>query len=277
MFASGHSKIPRKRAQGMDLKKLFYLPVNASAHGHEIDMVIYLIHLLMFVLFSGWAIYFTIVLIRFNRKKNPRADYYGVKKHYSTYIEIAVAVFEAILLVGFSIPFWIKQVNAFPDRPDSLEIKVVAEQFAWNIHYPGRDKIFGSTDLKFFDKQENPLGLDPDDPNSKDDIVTVNQMTIPIGRPAIIHLSSKDVMHSFSIPVMRVKQDTIPGLSLPVWFTPTKTGKYEIACAQLCGIGHYRMKGYLNVVSEQEFEEWMDEQSASLSTSTDEGEDDFWN
>ncbi len=259
----------------MDFIKLFPLPVIASAHGHEIDLVIYLVHLLMFILFIGWAIFFITVLFRFNRRKNPKANYFGVHNHTSTVIEVVVAVVEVVLLFGFSLPFWVKQVNAFPNRPDTMELRVVAEQFAWNIHYPGPDKIFGKTDMKFFNKESNPLGLDSNDPHSKDDVVTINQLHLPIGHPVIIHLSSKDVIHSFSLPVMRVKQDAIPGLTIPLWFTPTKTGDFEIFCAQLCGIGHYRMKGYLTIHTQEEFDKWLGEQVAANS---EQGQsDDFWN
>jgi len=263
----------------MDLKKLFPLPIVASSHGHEIDMIIYLVHLLMLVLFIGWSIFFIFVLFRFNKKSNPKADYHGVKSHVSSYLEIAVAVFEAILLIGFSIPFWAKQVNAFPNRSDTIEVRVNAEQFAWNIHYSGADGKFGRTAVEFFDKQSNPMGLDPNDPHGKDDITTINQLHLPVGRPAIIHLTSRDVIHSFSLPIMRVKQDVIPGMNIPTWFTPTKTGESEIGCAQLCGLGHYRMKGFLTVHSQEEFQKWMDEQSSKLGGDGEEGEgfDDFWN
>ena len=259
----------------MDFAKLFNLPPVASAHGHEIDMMIYLVHLLMLVLFVGWAIFFVLVLFKFNKRKNPKANYHGVQNHVSNYIEIAVTIIEAILLLGFSIPFWAKQVNAFPNRPDKIEIRVVAEQFVWNVHYPGKDGLFGKTDIKFFDKQSNPLGLDPKDPNGKDDVVTINQMHLPVGRPAVIHLTSKDVMHSFALAVMRVKQDVIPGMSIPTWFTPTKTGSSDIGCAQLCGLGHYRMKGFLTIETQEDFDAWLANQASSNADS--QGSDDFWN
>jgi len=260
----------------MNFTNLFNLPANASSHGHEIDIVIYLIHVLMLVLFAGWGIFFILVLVKFRKGKNPNANYQGVRSHITTWVEVGVVVFEAVLLIGFSIPFWNKQVNAFPRRTDVNHIRVVAEQFAWNIHYPGPDKIFGKSDMKFFNKQSNPLGIDPNDPHGKDDITTINQLHLPIGKPAIIHLTSKDVIHSFYLPEMRVKQDVIPGMSIPTWFTPTKTGQFEIACAQLCGLGHYRMKGYLTVHSQEEFDEWIESQISK--SSEDEGEyDDFWN
>lgn len=263
----------------MDFTKIFGLPIVASAHGHEIDMIIYLVHLLMFVLFLGWAVYFIYVLFRFNRRRNPQADYHPPHSHISTSIEVTVAVIEALLLIGFSIPFWAKQVNAFPTGSDVVNVRVVSEQFAWNIHYPGNDGKFGKTDVKFFDKQSNPLALDPKDPDGKDDIVTINQLHLPAGRPAMIELSSKDVIHSFNLPIMRVKQDAIPGLKFPLWFIPTKTGKSEIACAQLCGVGHYYMRGFLTVHSEADFQKWVAEQTPAASEEGEEsgGEDDFWN
>jgi len=259
----------------MDFTKFFNLPIVASSHGHEVDMVIYLVHILMFVLFVGWGGFFLFTLFRFRKGKNPIADYHGVRSHASSSLEIAVAVIEAVLLLGFSIPLWAKQVNAFPKRTDIVEVRIIAEQFVWNIHYPGKDGLFGSTNIKYFNKITNPIGLDPNDPNSKDDITTINQLHLPIGRPAIIYLSSKDVIHSFSLPVMRVKQDVIPGMVIPTWFTPTKTGEYEIACAQLCGLGHYRMRGFMTIHSEEDYQAWLDEQAAEAGG--DEEYDDFWN
>ena len=252
------------------------LPIVASAHGHEIDTLILLLHILALVLFVGWGIFFIVVMVRFRKSVNPKANYHGVQGHVSSVIEWAVVVAEVVLLFGFSVPFWAKQVNALPNRPDKLELRVIAEQFAWNIHYPGKDGIFGKTAPKLVDQQNNPIGLDMTDPNAKDDVVTLNQLHIPVGRTVLIHLTSKDVIHCFGINVMRVKQDTIPGLSIPVWFTPTKTGKFDINCAQLCGIGHYKMRGFLTVHSSEDFDKWMSEQATMGGDSEDSG-DSFWN
>ncbi len=250
------------------------LPPLASAQGGEIDLIIFLMHVLMLVLLVGWGVFFIYVLFRFRAKRNPKANYTGVTNHYSTYIEGAVALIEALLLIGFSIPFWAKNVSALPTDRNPIEIRLVAEQFAWDFHYPGADGIFGKTDIKFIDKQSNPLGLDKADPASKDDIVSINQLYLPVNRQAVIHVSSKDVIHSFALNVMRVKQDAIPGMSIPVWFTPTQTGHSEIACAQLCGLGHYRMKGDLYVVTNTEYDTWL---ASQAKTSTGSGEEDFWN
>jgi cytochrome c oxidase subunit 2 len=158
-----------------------------------------------------------------------------------------------------------------PPESEALVVQVTGEQFAWNIHYPGPDRVFGRTDITLLDMQTNPLGLDRSDPAAKDDITTLNQLYLPVNRPIIVRLRSKDVIHSFGVPEFRVKQDAIPGFTIPIWFVPTvttadmrtRTGnpdfQYEIACAQLCGLGHARMRGFVTVQSAEEFQTWMDE------------------
>ena len=133
---------------------------------------------------------------------------------------------------------------------------MVGEQFAWNMQYPGRDGKFGRTDIRLV-SADNPLGLDRADPNAKDDITTINQLNIPVGRPILVHLTSKDVIHSFGLYEMRIKQDAIPGMEIPVWFVPTRAGDYEITCSQLCGLGHYRMRGFITVQSQSDFDKWL--------------------
>ena len=110
----------------------------------------------------------------------------------------------------------------------------------------------------------NPLGLDRSDPDAKDDLVTVNQLHVPVDRPVLVRLTSKDVIHSFGLNEMRVKQDAIPGMEIPVWFIPTRIGEYEITCSQLCGLGHYRMRGFLNVQSDTDFRNWLAEEAEAL-------------
>ena len=205
------------------MRELLGLPMAASAHAGEIDHMIVLVHWLMLVLFVGWGVYFIYALVRFRQGANPRADYHGVKSHYSSYIEVAVAVIEVVLLVFFAIPAWSARVSALPSESESVVVRVVGEQFAWNVHYPGRDGQFGRTDIKLV-APDNPLGLDRQDPKAKDDITTINQLNLPVNRPVIVHLSTKDVIHSFSLQEMRVKQDAIPGMSIPVWFQPTEHG-----------------------------------------------------
>lgn len=239
-----------------------YMPPDYSAHGPALDRLSLYVHWLMLILFVGWGLLFLFMLYRFRADRHPRASYEGTKSHLSTYAEAGVAVVEVVLLLGFSIPMWYRWTQ--PPAPDKnpLEIRVVAEQFAWNVHYPGPDGIFGKTDVSHV-TTSNPLGLDVSDPHAKDDIATLNQLHLQVNRPVIIQISSKDVIHSFSLPYMRVKQDAIPGMQVPVHFTPVKTSGaevWEIACAQLCGLGHYRMKGQYHVQTKADFDKWMAEQ-----------------
>jgi cytochrome c oxidase subunit 2 len=308
------------------------LPIDASAHGHDIDHLIVVIHWLMAVLFVGWGTFFVYTLIRFRKKANPTADYVGVKSHASSYLEVAVALFEGFLLVGLSIPMWANVWTNYPDEKDAVVIHVVAEQFAWNIHYPGKDGKFGERDIKLV-TAENPLGLNREDADAKDDIATINTLHIPIGKKILIKLSSKDVIHSFALPLLRVKQDAIPGQQIPITFTATMTtaeirsklaSSYspaqlrlaegatptmiadadykaadgsallskgdlitndvvsklteariasvqatqdtpaEIACAQLCGLGHYRMRGTVVLDTPEQYEAWLAEEASYL-------------
>jgi cytochrome c oxidase subunit II len=247
------------------------LPPLATAHGGQIDNLLGWIHIFMLILFVGWGGFFLYILVRFRQSRNPVADYKGVTSHRSTYLEIGVAVVEAVLLIGFAIPLWAARVEGLPPENEALVVQVTGEQFAWNVHYPGADRVFGRTDLKLLDLQSNPLGLDRSDPAAKDDVTTVNQLYLPVNRQIIVRLRTKDVIHSFGVPEFRVKQDAIPGLTIPIWFIPTITTadmrtqlgnpefQYEIACAQLCGLGHARMRGFVTVQSAEEFQKWMDD------------------
>jgi cytochrome c oxidase subunit 2 len=252
------------------------LPPLASAHGGQIDGMIGWVHVFMFILFIGWGGFFIFTLVRFRRSRHPVADYAGVKSHNASYLEVGVAVVEAILLFGFAIPLWAARVDAIPPESEALVIQVTGEQFAWNAHYAGPDGVFGRTDIKLLDLQSNPLAVDRSDPAAKDDITTVNQIYLPVNRQIIVKLRSKDMIHSFGVPEFRVKQDAIPGLTIPIWFVPTvtttemrtRTGnaefQYEIACAQLCGLGHYRMRGFVTVQTAEEFQKWMDDEETNL-------------
>jgi len=235
------------------------LPVAASTHAGDIDQMISLIHWLMLVLFVGWGAYFLFVLAKFRRGSNPKASYTGAKGKFAKSTEVAVAIIEVILLIGYAIPAWATRVQKFPAEKDAVVVRVVGEQFAWNIHYPGPDGKFGRTDIKLV-SADNPLGLDKNDPAAKDDVTEINQLNLPVDRPVLVHLSSKDVIHSFGLYEMRVKQDAIPGMDIPVWFIPNRAGDYEITCSQLCGLGHFRMRGFITVQTRQDFEKWFTDQ-----------------
>ncbi len=144
-----------------------------------------------------------------------------------------------------------------PTRFHPTNIRIVAQQFAWNVFYPGADGEFGRRDLSLV-SSDNPWGFDKSDPKGKDDFSTLNEVHVPVDRPVVITLTSKDVIHSFKVIAMRVTQDAIPGMAIPLHFTPTKTGVYQINCAQLCGNGHADMAGgRLFVDSQEEYDKWL--------------------
>jgi cytochrome c oxidase subunit 2 len=235
-----------------------YMPPDYSAHGPALDQLNAVVHTLMLILFVIWGLLFAYMLWRFRASKQPKALYHGTHSHLSTYAEAGVALVEVILLVGFSIPLWYRWTQRPEPAKNPIEVRLVAEQFAWNVHYPGPDGVFGKMNVKLV-TSSNPLGLDPNDPTAKDDVVTLNQLHMQVNRPIIVRITSKDVIHSFSLPYMRVKQDALPGMEVPVHFTPIKTSgtePWEIACAQLCGLGHYRMRGQYHVHTKADFDKW---------------------
>ena len=144
------------------------------------------------------------------------------------------------------------------------EIEVTGAQFEWYFRYPGADGVFGRTNAQKFARPDegNPLGIDPADPAGRDDIVS-SSLVVPVGQPVVMRLKAQDVIHSLFIPAMRFKQDAVPGMDIRTSFTPAQIGVYEIVCSQLCGIGHYRMRATLRVVSEEEFERWLKAQEKS--------------
>ena len=273
----------------IDILRDLGLPISISSNGPAIDETIALMHWLMLFLFIGWGTFFIVSLVKFRKSKSPQADYIGVKSHISTVFEVAVALIEIVLLIGFSFPIWASRVNDVPTSNEGIiHVRVVAQQYAWNIHYPGPDGIFGSTQSELVDEVSNPVGLDRSSFGASDDFITINQLHIPVNKKVRIDLTTKDVIHSFKLPELRVGQDAIPGMSIPMHFEATMTSEQflkkmvgtpregkglEISCAQLCGLGHYRMRGYLTVDTEEEYNDWLSLQAEYL---LEDNEEDEW-
>jgi cytochrome c oxidase subunit 2 len=235
-------------------------PPNVSEHGYQIDHIIEFCHWFMGALFVGWWIYFIFVLWRFHKSRNPVANHEGVTSGISTHLEFAVVLIEAVLLIGFAIPLWAKRVNDFPSDRNAILVHAIGQQFNWNFHLPGPDGVFGRRDLALV-SNSNPIGLDQNDPHSKDDLVLLNELHVPVDRNVVVDVSSKDVIHNFALPSMRSAQDAIPGQVIPMWFKPIKTGTYDIVCGQLCGLGHYSMKGSLVVDTPADYQAWLKERA----------------
>ena len=162
------------------------MPPIFSTHGAQMANLMWYVHILMGILFVGWIAYFIYLLFRFRQSKNPTANYEGVKGKLAKKLEIAVALIEGVLLIAFSIPMYSERIDAIPPEKDSVVIHLIAEQFAWNLHYPGADGKFGTRDNTRID-ETNPIGLDRSSDGGADDIVTINQLHVPVGN----RLSSK--------------------------------------------------------------------------------------
>lgn len=233
----------------------FWFPTLASEHGARIDSLftaVLIVTGIAFVLVQGALGFF---VARYGENGTERAAYWHDNPKVEAILLIATAVILTVLV------FMGQRVWAsiyFADQPqDATIIQITGEQFFWNFHYPGPDGQFGRTDPKLITSTNN-VGLDRTDPVAKDDIVSVGVMHVPVGKPVRVRLRSKDVIHSFFLPNFRMKQDAVPGMGIEVWFTPTKAGQYEVACAELCGLGHYRMKAALTVdPSEDAYNEWL--------------------
>src|SRR5437867_2746854 len=233
----------------------YWFPVLAYEHGGSIDslfMAVLVVSGLAFVLVQGALGFF---VARYGENGNERASYWHDNPKAEAFLLITTAVILTVLV------FMGQRVWAsiyFADEPaNATVIQVTGEQFVWNFHYAGADGQFGRTDTKLI-TSTNAVGLDRSDPVAKDDVLSVGIMHVPVGKPVKVQLRSKDVIHSFFLPNFRMKQDAVPGMAIQVWFTPTKPGQYEIACAELCGLAHYRMKAALTVDESQEkFNEWL--------------------
>ena len=245
----------------VSLTKLLGQPEAASRHAGQIDHLNEVVHWFMLILFIGWSAFFLYVLFRFHRRNNAKASYAGITSHFSTHLEVIVVLVEVILLLGFAFPLWSQRVDDMPsvNDPNVVKIRAVGEQFRWTFHYTGADGRFG---LVRSDQitSSNPVGLVMDDPNSADDFLS-NELMLPKDRPVVILVTSKDVIHSLSLVSMRVGQDAIPGMEVPVWFVPNREGRWDVICAQLCGSGHAKMAAIMKCVKQEEFAKWFTQRS----------------
>jgi cytochrome c oxidase subunit 2 len=233
-----------------------FLPVAASQHAADLDRVLFGIHGHMAIQAAAWGLFFVYVLVRFRQGRQPQPASEGLRPLLPLLAIGAVIVGDAMLLTTSALPAWFSRWTPPPAQPAPLEVRVAAEQFVWNIHYPGPDGRFGQTSQALIGAA-NPVGIDRNDQAARDDIGILNVLTLPLGRPVIVHLSSRDVIHSFTLNEMRVRQDVTPGIATRTWFTPIVAGRWDIACSQLCGLGHYRMRGEYVVLPQPEWDQWL--------------------
>jgi cytochrome c oxidase subunit 2 len=210
---------------------LRWLPVDVSTFGREIDSLFYLIYYITGATFILVTFLMILFLVIYRQKEGRRAVY----SHGNTTLEIVWTIIPAAILVVLSfmsVSTWAKVKRFAPDS--DFEIQVTAKQFNWEVVYPGADRQFGTPDDVQFD----------------------NDIHVPVNKVVRVHLGSKDVIHSFFLPNLRLRQDAVPGRNILVWFEATTPGKYEIACSQLCGFGHSGMIGWLYVDTPEEYAKW---------------------
>ena len=238
--------------------KTWWLPAGASAAAAGIDHQFAITYVLMGIIFVTAQAALGLFAWRYrDRGSSSRAEY----SHGNMALEIVWTVLTAILFIGLNLMgthMWASE-RFRPAKPGAVQVEVTGMQFAWYFRYPGPDGKFGATNPALEDASsgsEGAVGLDTSDPASKDDVVT-GTMVVPVNREVEVILRAHDVIHSFFVPAFRFKQDAVPGLAIHMHFTPITTGDYEIACAELCGLGHYKMHGMLKVVSQEEFDKWL--------------------
>ena len=230
----------------------WWLPAAISDHAPALDRQFLITILVVGVSFTaaqiglGWMVW----KYRDTGKAGDRAIY----SHGSNRLEVVWTVITAIVFIALGVmgqSVW-ASLRLHDAPPGSYTVNVVAQQFQWNFHYAGADGKFGRTDPSLIDDGSlNFIGLDSADAASKDDSVTA-ALAIPVNRPVELRLRSKDVIHNFWVPQLRFKQDLVPGMEIKVHFTANRVGKYELACAELCGQLHFKMKSYMLVLPEEE-------------------------
>lgn len=238
----------------------WWFPAGASLNAAALDYQFRIAFWIFGGLFVAAQILLAVFLLS-SKKKEKAAYILGNWK-----LEIAWTLAIAALFFWFNVSgkkLW-SLVTGHYRTGEALKVEVTGAQFQWYFRYPGQDGVFGRVDAQKFAHPDegNPLGLDPHDPAGRDDIVS-SSLVLPVGRDVELTLKAQDVIHSVFIPAMRFKQDAVPGMSIRAHLQPVVAGNYEIACAELCGLGHYRMRAQVRVVSPEQFASWLHDRERS--------------
>ncbi|TFB43263.1 cytochrome c oxidase subunit II [Pseudomonas sp. F01002] len=236
----------------------------AASNWGSIDTTLFITLIISGIFFIAVTLFMAVAVIRFRHKEGARAAYQPENKKLETWLIIVTSVGIAAMLAPGLVVY-----SDFVRVPNNAyELEVVAQQWQWAFRFPGQDGKLGKSDIKFVDSV-NPFGLDPKDPVGQDDVLIINnEVRLPLDKPVKVLLRSKDVLHDFYVPQMRSKMDMVPGMVSYFWFTPTKTGKYEVLCAEYCGVGHYNMRGHMIVEEQDAFDQWLNSQPTFAQTLT---------
>ena len=239
--------------------KFWWFPDPISQHGIAYDQQFTITLAVTGVIFFISQMALGYAIFRY-RARGQAVEYsHGNNKLEALWTSAAAILFVGLVLMGTRI--W-AGVHFEKAPPDSLEIQVLAKQFAWAFRYAGPDGKFGRTDIKQInDANGNPFGIDEKDPAGKDDIVNAT-LKVPVGKPILLILRSRDVIHNFFVRELRMKQDIVPGMEIPFHFQADKIGTYEVPCSELCGLGHSQMRSTMEVMTAENFEQWKKDQAA---------------
>jgi len=238
--------------------KTWWFPPPISQHGIAYDDQFFRTLVVVGVIFFLAQFALGYVIVKF-RDNGGRASYsHGNNKLETLWTSATALLFLGLVIMGTKI--W-AGVHFDEAPPNAMKIEVMAKQFAWNFRYPGPDGVFGHTDLKLVnDSSGNPMGLDDKDPAGKDDIVSAS-LKVPVGKPIQLIMHSRDVIHNFFVRELRMKQDIVPGMEIPLHFQADQIGIYEVPCSELCGLGHFQMRTTMQVMSQADFDQWMQQQA----------------
>ncbi|OZG70729.1 cytochrome B [Hahella sp. CCB-MM4] len=234
----------------------------AASNWGSIDHALLITIVITGIFFVAVGIFVAVAIWRFHHKHGKRAAYEPENRK----LEWWLIIITSIGIMGMLAPGLVVY-NDFVHVPeDAAIVEVFGQQWQWSYRLPGEDGELGTSEIKWV-SADNPLGVSPEDPKGQDDLIVVsNEIHLPLGQPVKVLLRSKDVLHNFYIPQIRSKMDMVPGLVSYFWFTPTKAGKYEILCAEFCGVGHYNMRGIMWVDEAEDYQQWLGNQTTFASS-----------
>ncbi len=242
---------------GVFIGKVWWFPPPISEHGRAYDDQFFNTMVVTGVIFFLAQMALGYVIVRFRDRGGRASHVEGNNKLELLWTSAAGILFIGAVLLSTGI--W-AGVHLAPTAANALKIDVMSKQFAWSFRYPGPDGKFGRLDIKQInDAGGNPFGIDEKDPAGKDDVVS-STVRVPAGRPIALNLRSRDVIHNFFVRELRMKQDLVPGMEIPLRFQADKVGSYEVACSELCGLGHHQMRSTLEVLSPEDFDKWLKSQ-----------------
>ncbi|MFT5839990.1 MAG: cytochrome c oxidase subunit 2 [Flavobacteriales bacterium] len=219
----------------------------------SIDDTMFITLIITGIVFIAINFFIAFAVIKYRHDKNRKAKYEPENKK----LEIWLTIITSIGIIAMLAPGLVVYSDFVNVPEDARVVEVVGQQWSWSFRFPGDDNQLGKSAIKHI-SIDNPFGVDPLDPSGQDDVLVVgNRLALPVDIPVKILMRSKDVLHNFYVPQFRVKMDMVPGSVSYIWLTPTVTGEFEILCAEFCGIGHFNMRGYVEVMQQQNFDNWL--------------------